>query len=133
LELPGFWGRLSYTITGAQLDPPTGGDRGKIAGRAYTGKLAGNTLTVSGAAVSDNESSGPGSGDYYELVVEVTVGKEHKYFGYIAPKGEKLNKPFSLSVPIDPSAASGSFSISLLEHSANWGDYGWVVGGSLTK
>ncbi|MDP2815720.1 MAG: hypothetical protein Q8O19_03470, partial [Rectinemataceae bacterium] len=74
LELPGFWGHLSYTITGAQLDPPTGGDRGKIAGRGYSGKLAGNTLIVSGTAVSDNESSGPGSGVYYELVVEVVVG-----------------------------------------------------------
>ena len=133
LEVAGFWGHLSYTITGAQLDPPTGGDRGKIAGRQYQGKLAGNTLTISGTAVSDNESSGPGSGDYYQLVVEVTAGKETKKFDYIAPKGEKLNKPFSLSVPIDPGATSGSFSISLLEHNRNYGDFGWVVGGSLTR
>ena len=133
LEIPGYWGHLSYTITGAQLDPPTGGDRGRVAGRQYQGKLAGNTLTVSGTAVSDNVSSGPGSGDYYELVVSVTVGKENKKFEYIAPKGEKMSKPFSLSVPVDPGATSGSFSISLLEQNANNGVYGWVVGGSLTR
>ena len=133
LEMANYWGHLSYTISGAQLNPPTGGNSGKIAGRQYQGKLAGNTLTVSGTAISDNESSGPGSGDYYQLVVEVTAGKETKKFDYIAPKGEKLNKPFSLSVPIDPGDTSGSFSISLLEHNRNYGDFGWVVGGSLTR
>ena len=60
LELPGYWGHLSYTISGAQLDPPTGGDRGNVAGRSYTGRLSGPVLTVSGTGVSDNESSGPG-------------------------------------------------------------------------
>jgi len=87
LELPGYWGHLSYTITGARLDPPTGGDRGKVAGRQYTGELTGSTLTVSGKAVSDNPSSGPGSMDYYEIVVSVATGKEKKEYGYIAKKG----------------------------------------------
>ncbi len=130
LELPGYWGHLSYTITGARLDPPTGGDRGNVAGRQYTGEINGNMLTVSGKAVSDNPSSGPGSMDYYEIVVSVSVGKEKKEYGYIAQKGEKLNKSFSLSVPVTPGAA-GSFSISLMEQNANYGPHGWVVGGSL--
>lgn len=130
LELPGYWGHLSYTITGARLDAPTGGDRGKVAGRQYTGELIGPTLTVSGKAVSDNPSSGPGSMDYYEIVVSVTAGKEKKEYGYIAQKGEKLNKSFSLSVPVAP-GSTGSFSISLLEQNANYGPHGWVVGGRL--
>jgi hypothetical protein len=130
LELPGYWGHLSYTITGARLDPPTGSDRGNVGGRQYRGELTGNTLTISGNAVSDNTSSGPGSGDYYELVVSVTVGKEHKEYGYIAPKDEKLSKPFSLSVPVTPGAA-GNFSVRLLEQNANYGPHGWVVSGNL--
>lgn len=131
LELPGYWGHLSYTITGARLDPPTGGDRGNVAGRQYTGELTGRTLTVSGKAVSDNPSSGPGSLDYYEIVVSVKVGKEKKEYGYIAQKGEKLNKSFSLSVPVTP-GATGSFTISLMEQNANYGPHGWEVGGRLT-
>lgn len=130
LELPGYWGHLSYTITGARLDAPTGGDRGKVAGRQYTGELIGPTLTVSGKAVSDNPSSGPGSMDYYEIVVSVAAGKEKKEYGYIAQKGEKLNKSFSLSVPVAP-GSTGSFSISLLEQNANYGPHGWIVGGRL--
>lgn len=133
LELPNYWGHLSYTISGAQLDPPSGGDRGKVAGRSYTGRLTGSTLIVSGTAVSDNESSGPGSSDYYEVVVEVNVGKEHGYYGYIAQKGEKLNKPFNVRVPIPAGATSGTFSISLLEQNQNWGTYGWVVTGTLKR
>jgi tetratricopeptide (TPR) repeat protein len=133
LELPGYWGHLSYTITGAELDSPTGSDRGRVAGRQYKGQLLGDTLTVAGTAVSDNESSGPDSGDYYELVVSVTVGKDSRDFSYTAPKGEKLHKPFSLSIPVDLSATSASFRISLLEQNANNGEYGWVVGGSLTR
>jgi hypothetical protein len=131
LELPGYWGHLSYTISGAKLDPPSGGDRGNVAGRQYQGVLTGNTLTVSGNAVSENPSSGPGSGDYYELVVAVSVGKEHKEYSYIAPMGEKLSKSYSLSVPVTP-GASGNFSIRLIEQNANYGPHGWVVGGSLT-
>lgn len=130
LEIPGYWGHLSYTITGARLNPPSGGDSGKVAGRQYTGELAANTLTVSGTAVSDNPSSGPGSLDYYELKVSVTVGKETKNYSYIAPKGEKLNKSFSFSVPVEKGEA-GSFGISLLEQNANYGPHGWVVGGNL--
>ncbi len=130
LELPGYWGHLSYTIAGARLDPPTGSDRGNVGGRQYRGELTGGTLTVSGNAVSDNPSSGPGSMDYYEVVVSVDVGKEKKYYGYIAPKGEKLSKSFSLTVPVTP-GASGSFSISLMEQNANYGPHGWLVTGSL--
>ena len=130
LEVPGYWGHLSYTITGARLDPPSGGDRGKVAGRQYTGELTGSILTVSGTAVSDNPSSGPGSMDYYEIVVSVSVGKEKKEYGYIAQKGEKLNKSFSLSVAVTP-GATGSFSISLMEQNANYGPHGWQVGGYL--
>lgn len=130
LELPGYWGHLSYTISGARLDPPTGSDRGNVGGRQYKGELTGSTLTVSGNAVSDNPSSGPGSMDYYEVVVSVDVGKEKKYYGYIAPKGEKLSKSFSLTVPVTPGAA-GSFSISLMEQNANYGPHGWLVTGSL--
>ena len=115
---------------GSVAYPPTGGDRGNVAGRQYTGELIGPTLTVSGKAVSDNPSSGPGSMDDYEIVVSVVAGKEKKEYGYIAQKGEKLNKSFSLSVPVTP-GASGSFSISLLEQNANYGPHGWVVGGSL--
>lgn len=130
LELPGYWGHLSYTISGARLDPPSGGDRGNVAGRQYTGELTGSILTVSGTAVSDNPSSGPGSMDYYEVVVSVSVGKEKKEYGYIAQKGEKLNKSFSLSVAVT-SGATGSFSISLIEQNANYGPHGWQVGGYL--
>jgi len=133
LQLPGFWGHLNYTITGAQLDPPSGSDRGKIGGRSYTGKLSGNTLSVSGTAISDNESSGEGSGDYYKLSVEISAGKDSKTFEYIAPKGEKMSKPYSLSVPIAPGTTSGSFSIKLLEVNRNYGDFGWVVSGSLSS
>ena len=133
LELPGYWAHLSYIVTGAEFDKPTGSNSGNVGGRQYTGQLTGNELTVSGTAVSDNESSGPGSGDYYELVVSVTVGKENKKYNYIAPKGEKLSKPFFLSVPIDPGATSGSLTINLLEHNAKWGQYGWVVTGSLSR
>jgi hypothetical protein len=131
LELPGYWGHLSYTIAGARLEKPTGSDRGNVGGRQYKGELTGKTLTVSGTAVSDNPSSGPGSMDYYELVVSVKAGKEQKEYGYIAPKGEKLNKSFSLSIPVPP-GSSGSFSISLLEQNANYGPHGWVVTGSLS-
>lgn len=133
LELPGFWGHLHYTITGAQLEPPTGSDRGKVGGRQYVGTFSGSTLTVSGNAVSDNESSGPGSGDYYELIVEINAGKEHRYVGYIAPRGERLNRGFNLSIPIPADATSGNFTISLLEQNRNWGTYGWVVTGSLKR
>jgi hypothetical protein len=133
LELPGYWGHLNYTISGAQFETPTGSDRGNVGGRQYTGKFTGNTLTVSGTAVSDNESSGPGSGDYYELVVEVNVGKERGYFGYIAAKGEKLNKPFNIRVPVSPDAKSGTFSISLLEQNRNYGPHGWVVTGTVLR
>jgi len=133
LELPGYWGHLGYTISGAQLNPPTGSDRGKVGGRQYTGKLVGSTLTVSGTAVSDNESSGPGSGDYYELIVEVVVGKEKRYYGHIAARGERLNRPFNLSLPIDPEATSGHITISLLEQNARFGPHGWVVTANLTR
>lgn len=133
LELPGYWGHLAYTISGAVLEPPTGSDRGNVGGRQYRGKLAGRTLTISGTAVSDNESSGPGSGDYYEVVVEVQVGKERKYFGYIAPKGEKLSQSFHLSVPVEPEATSATFSISLMEQNRNYGPHGWRVTGSLGR
>lgn len=68
--------------------------------------------------------------DYYEIVVSVAAGKEKKEYGYIAQKGEKLNKAFSLSVPVAP-GSTGSFSISLLEQNANYGPHGWVVGGRL--
>ncbi len=131
LETPSYWGHLSYTITGARLDLPTGSDRGNVGGRQYKGELTGTTLTISGNAVSDNTSSGPGSGDYYELAVSVTVGKEHREYSYIAPKGEKLSRPFSLTVPV-VAGASGSFTISLLEQNADNGAYGWVVGGNLS-
>ncbi|MFT3745941.1 MAG: hypothetical protein QM785_16850 [Pyrinomonadaceae bacterium] len=130
LQLPGYWGVLSYTISGATLDPPSGGDTGKVAGRQYRGVLSGKTLTVSGNGTSSNPSSGPGSLDYYELRVSVAAGKEHQEYNYIAAKGEKLSKSFSLSVPVAP-GSSGSFSISLLEQNANYGPHGWVVGGSL--
>lgn len=133
LELPGYWGHLHYTISGAQLDPPTGSDRGNVGGRQYRGKLVGRTLRISGNAVSDNESSGPDSGDYYEIVVEVVAGTEKKYYGHIAPKGERLSKSFNLSIPIEADAASGSFSISLMEQNRNYGPHGWLVTGSLTK
>ena len=132
LELPGYWGHLSYTISGAQLDPPTGGDRGNVAGRSYTGKLSGNLLTVSGTGISDNESSGPGSGDYYILQATVSAGGNTKSFDYAAAKGEKLNRPFSVSVPVTEKTTSASFSIRLLEINANYGDHGWVVSGSLS-
>lgn len=130
LQSPGYWGVLSYTISGAKLDPPSGGDSGKVAGRQYKGVLSGTTLTVSGTATSSNPSSGPGSLDYYELRVSVSAGKEHKEYNYIAPNGERLSKSFSLSVPVTP-GSSGSFGISLLEQNANYGPHGWVVGGSL--
>lgn len=133
LELPGYWGHLNYTITGAKLEPPTGSDRGNVGGRQYVGTFSGSTLTVSGTAVSDNESSGPGSGDYYELIVEVNAGKEHQYVGYIAPRGERLNRGFNLSIPIPPGATSGNFTISLLEQNRRYGPHGWVVTGSLKR
>ncbi len=130
LQSPGYWGVLSYTISGAKLEPPSGGDSGKVAGRQYKGLLSGTILTVSGTATSSNPSSGPGSLDYYELRVSVAAGKEHKEYNYIAPNGERLSKSFSLSVPVAP-GSSGSFAISLLEQNANYGPHGWVVGGSL--
>jgi hypothetical protein len=133
LELPGYWGHLSYTMTGAAFTTPTGSDRGNIGGRQYVGQLTGTTFTISGTAVSDNESSGPGSGDYYELVVTAAVGKETRTFSYIAPNGERMRQPFSLAVPIDPSATSGSFTISLLEQNRRNGAYGWVVTGELSR
>jgi hypothetical protein len=134
LEQSGFWAHLNYTISGPQLDPPTGDPyHGKVGRRYYTGKLSGTgtTMTVSGTASSDNPSGGPG--DYYLLTVSVTAGTKTETFEYRAPEGEKLNKPFSVSVPVDSTATSGSFSISLLEINANWGDYGYVVSGSLSK
>ena len=133
LQLPGYWGHLSYTITGAKLELPTGSDRGDVGGRQYSGKFAGTTLVVAGSAVSDNESSGPGSGDYYELVVSINAGKQRKSYTYTAQKGEKLSKSFSLSVPIDPATTSGDFTISLLEQNRNYGPHGWVVSGSLSR
>jgi len=130
LELPGYWGHLNYTIGGARLNPPTGSDKGKVGGRQYTGELNGSTLSISGTAISENPSSGPGSMDYYELKVSVSAGIETKSFSYIAPKGEKLNKSYSLSVPVKP-GVSGSFGVSLLEQNANYGPHGWVVSGYL--
>jgi hypothetical protein len=130
LELPGYWGHLNYTIGGARLNPPTGSDRGKVGGRQYTGELTGSTLTISGTASSENPSSGPGSMDYYELKASVSVGNDSKSFSYIAPKGEKLNQGYSLSVPVKP-GLTGSFSVSLLEQNANYGPHGWVVSGYL--
>lgn len=133
LEYPGHWGHLHYTIAGARLDPPTGSDGGKVSGRQYQGRITGNTLTLNGTAVSDNESAGPGSGDYYELIVTASVGKEHREFRYTAPRGVRLNQPFSISVPVEPGATSGQFTISLLEQNRNYGPHGWVVSGALTK
>ena len=132
LELPGYWGHLPYFISGAVLEPPTGGDTGNVAGRSYVGKLLGPMLTISATGISDNESSGPNSGDYYMLSGSVAVGQDTKNFDYIAPKGEKLNKSFALSVPVPPGATNGSFSIKLLEVNRNYGNYGWVVSGSLS-
>jgi len=103
LEVPGFWGHLSYTITGARLDTPTGSDRGFIGGRQYKGVITGRTLTVSGKGISDNVSpGGPGSGYFYELVASVSSGKESKEYRYGAQVGEKLNRSFSLSIPVVP-------------------------------
>jgi hypothetical protein len=130
LQVPGYWGVLSYTISGAKLETPTGSDRGNVGGRQYKGVLSGTTLTVSGTATSTNPSSGAGSMDYYELNVSVVAGKEHKEYNYIASKGELLSKSFALSVPVTP-GSTGSFGISLLEQNANYGPHGWVVGGSL--
>jgi hypothetical protein len=94
--------------------------------------LSGPVLTVSGTGVSDNESSGPGTGDYYILQASVTAGANTKSFDYTASRGERLNRPFSVSVPVPENASSGSFSIRLLEINANYGDHGWVVSGSLS-
>lgn len=128
LELPGYWGHLSYTITGAKLNPPTGGDRGNVAGRQYTGELAGPTLTISGTGISDNPT--PAVSAFYELTASVTVGEETRNYRYQAPIGEKLNKPFSLSVPVTP-GVPGSFRITLLYRGSQYGERGWVVSGNL--
>ena len=133
LELPGYWGHLEYTISGAKLDPPTGSDSGNVGGRQYRGRINSSALTVEGWAVSDNDSSGPGSGDYYELVVTVGAGKQTKEGRYTAPRGEKLNKHFLIAVPVDPDATSGRFNISLLEQNANYGPHGWIVSGMLDR
>ncbi|MBK6589231.1 MAG: hypothetical protein IPG22_13145 [Acidobacteria bacterium] len=131
LEVPGFWGHLSYTITGARLDTPTGSDRGFIGGRQYKGVITGRTLTVSGKGISDNVSpGGPGSGYFYELVASVSSGKESKEYRYGAQVGEKLNRSFSLSIPVVP-GQSGSFSIGLYYRNTQYGDRGWLVTGSL--
>jgi hypothetical protein len=134
LEQAGYWGHLSYTVSGAALGTP-GGDplHGNVGTRTFTGKLAGSILTVSGSASSDNASSGAGSLDYYEISVSVSVGAKTENFNYIAPKGEKLSKPFSVSVPIESTATSGSFSLRLMEQNANYGAYGYAVQGSLGR
>lgn len=131
LELPGYWGHLNYTINGARLDPPTGSDKGKVGGRQYTGELTGNTLSISGTAISDNPTPGPINQFYYEFKASVSAGNESKKTSYIAPVGEKLNQSYSLSIPVKP-GMSGSFSISLLYQNAIYGVHGWVVSGSLS-
>jgi hypothetical protein len=131
LESPGYWGHLNYTINGARLDKPTGSDAGFVNGRQYTGELTGNTLSISGTAISDNKTPGPINLYYYEFTASVTAGNESKKTSYVAPVGEKLNQSYSLSVPVKP-GVSGSFYISLLYENATYGRRGWIASGNFT-
>lgn len=130
LELPGYWGHLKYTVTGARLTLKGGQDKGFIGYRTYEGAITGSTLTIAGTGVSDNPSpGGPDSGFNYRLAAKVTVGDQTRQYVYPAQVGEKLNRSFSLTLPVKP-GAGGSFEITLLYLNANYGDRGWRVSGS---
>ncbi len=127
------WGQfhLSYTIAGADLEPRETVSTGSVLTYHYTGKLAGNTLTISGKGWGDV----PVSDQNYPWIVtaSVSVDGNTKKFEYkdVTP-GEKLNQSFSLSVPIPANARSGSFSMEVLYHSA-YRVQGNAVTGTLTR
>ncbi len=130
LELPGYWGHLNYTITGARLTLKGAKDEGFIGFRTYEGQISGTTLTITGTGVSDNPSpAGQESGFNYQLRAKVTVGSETREFFYPAQADEKLNKSYSLTLPVKP-GASGNFEISLIYKNAYYGDRGWRVTGT---
>lgn len=128
------WGayHLKYTISGASLvTPPEYKAPFGFDIYNYTGKLAGDTLTVSGTGWSDNETSDV---DFpYVLSVSVSAGDKSQTFEYKAPVKEKLNKPFSLSVPVPAGATSGSFSMSVIYINSKYGNRGVQVGGALKR
>lgn len=130
LELPGYWGHLNYTITGARMNLKGAQDEGFIGFRTYEGVITGTTLTIAGTGVSDNPSpAGPESGFNYQLRAKVTVGGETREFFYPAQADEKINKSYSLTLPVKP-GASGSFEIGLIYKNAYYGDRGWRVSGT---
>lgn len=105
--------QIQYTISGAELDPPSDGGPFCCWDRSFTGKLgpAGSTLSVSGTAII-----GSSGGD---LSVSVQAGDKVSTYHYGKPVGTgPTNTPFNVSVVIPPGATHGSFSIVL------WGMYG---------
>jgi hypothetical protein len=122
---------LSYTISGADLEPRETVSTGAVQTYHYAGKLAGNTLTISGRGWGDVPVSAPN----YPWVVSasVSVDGNTREFEYKAiTPGEKLNKSFSISVPIPANASSGSISIKVLYHSA-YRIQGNAVTGTFTR
>ncbi len=128
------WGQfhLKYTITGAALaTPPAYTAPFGYDIYNYSGTLNGSALTISGTGVVDNPSSA--NDDFnYTLTASVTVGSDTKNYKYTAPKDEKLNKNFSLSVPIPPGATTGSFSMRIDYANSLYGPRGVAVGGTIS-
>jgi TonB family protein len=122
---------LSYTISGADVEPRETVSTGAVQTYRYAGKLAGNTLTLSGKGWGDVPVSDP---NYPWIVTaSVSVDGNTKEFEYKAvTPGEKLDKSFSLSVPIPANANSGSISIKVVYHSA-YRTQGNAVTGTFTR
>lgn len=122
---------LSYTISGPNLQPRETVSTGAVLTYHYTGELSGNTLTISGKGWGDVPVSAPN----YPWVVSASVsvdGKTQEFEYKAITPGEKLNKSFSLSVPIPTNASRGSISMKVLYHSA-YRIQGAAVTGTFTR
>ncbi|HOY68082.1 MAG TPA: hypothetical protein PLP29_14430 [Candidatus Ozemobacteraceae bacterium] len=128
------WGchHIKYTISGAELvTPPTLTSPKFWDVYSYSGKVHHvGIVTISGSAISDNPSNSEAF--YYGIEVSLTIGKNTKTFSYKAPPGEKLNKPFNLSVAIPEGAVGGTFNMTLTQVNPLYGNRGVAVEGNLT-
>ncbi|HNW33338.1 MAG TPA: hypothetical protein PKM25_00255 [Candidatus Ozemobacteraceae bacterium] len=128
------WGchHIQYTISGVELvTPPTMTSPKFWDVYSYSGKVHHvGIVTISGTAISDNPTTSEAF--YYGIEVSLTIGKNSKTFSYRAPPGEKLNKPFNLSVAIPEGASGGTFNMTLTQVNPNYGNRGVAVEGNLT-
>lgn len=114
--------QVTYTLTGATLDPPLEKDS-YVKARIYRGQLTGNTLTLTGFCSDLTGICHGAAGDsFLTLKVALWVGDKHADFVSQNPCAESAQMTaeqsvnlgkgdFSLTIPISVQAASGGFSI----------------------